>query len=95
MHTGDNASRVGRRGGHRRTIFRGEELPVVKPPESAGDVLKILSLALVEVRAQKIEPRVANAISCLAGVYLNAIQVADFADRLDALEARSAFLKGG
>lgn len=82
------ASVLGVRGGHRRTVYNPDGLIPFDAPKSAGDLLALLAATIVEVRSGKLDPRIANSVSCLAGNFLNAIEVADLDSRLKVLEDR-------
>jgi hypothetical protein len=88
LHTGDGARVVGAKGGRRRARYSTEELTPIDQPKNAGDVMNALAQVFVDVHGGRIEPRVSNALAYLASAYLSALQVADFAARIEALEAR-------
>ncbi|MFL5760436.1 MAG: hypothetical protein ACJ789_11930 [Thermomicrobiales bacterium] len=54
---------------------------------SLGDVLAIVELKINDVRAGRIDIRIANAIGVLANVAARTIQQADVENRIAALEA--------
>ena len=43
--------------------------------------------SIIEIRAGKLDPRIANALGYLGGSYLRALEVSDLERRLDALDA--------
>lgn len=80
------AAELGRKGGRRRTVYTPDRLKMCPPPKSAADVVSLLAQAIVETREGKLEPRVANAIACLAGTLLRATELSKVEDRLNDLE---------
>ena len=66
----------------------------VLPPETpdvrlkgAGDVVRVISETMNQVRRGEIDPRVANSIGYLAGVLLKALEADELEERLSALES--------
>src|SRR5215469_11720549 len=57
-----------------RPQFRPEELEPVGIPESPRDVLRLLARTMIDVRMQRVDTRVSNAIAYLATAYLSAMQ---------------------
>jgi hypothetical protein len=55
-------------------------------PKTAGDLRDLLAESIIEIRAGKLDPRVANALGYLGASYLRALEVSDIEIRLDALE---------
>lgn len=86
LHTGANAKTAGSRGGRRRTLLDPSKLKTFKPPQSAGDVMRVVAQTLIDVRGAKIDVRTANAIAVLAGVLLRAFEIAELEQRLSKLE---------
>jgi len=73
---------------------RGGQAGKVKPlPESTlavrsmGDVLKLIETTINDVRAGRVDVKVANAVGYLANVSVKVIQQADIEVRLEALES--------
>jgi hypothetical protein len=83
------AKELGRRGGHRRTVYRPEALKEFEAPKTAADVRDLLAESIIEVRAGKLDPKVANALGYLGTSLLRALETADFERQLDLLERRS------
>jgi len=52
-----------------------------------ADLRDLLAESIIEIRAGKLDPRVANALGYLGASYLRALEVSDVESRLDALEA--------
>ena len=62
-----------------------EALPEVKI-ENTKDVVNLLSMTISEVRAGKVELRVANCIGYLSGHLIKAFEMSDFEERIDRIE---------
>jgi hypothetical protein len=98
LHTVDEstgltqAQIIGRWGGTRRTltISRKGETAITrfKKPKSIQEQAAILALLQVEVHDGLVPTRVATTIATLANAYINAMEVADFAEKLRDLEKR-------
>ena len=80
------AKELGRRGGHRRTVYRPEALKELEAPKTAADVRDLLAESIIEIRAGKLDPKVANALGYLGTSLLRALEAADVERRLDLLE---------
>ena len=93
FHTGNTASLLGARGGRRRAIFNPDGLEPLAAPKDAGDLLVLLAQTIVEVRAGRLEPRVANSLSYVASAFMAALDTADLDARLKALEGRQQALQ--
>jgi hypothetical protein len=78
---------MGKRGGAvRRVTHPAEVLLQLAPPTSAVDVRALLGQSLAEVRAGRLTPTLAYAISSLSTAFLKAIDVGDYEARLERLE---------
>lgn len=53
---------------------------------SAGDVCKLLSETIGDVRIGRLDPKIANTVGYLAGVLVRALEVGKIEERLAALE---------
>jgi len=80
------AAELGSKGGRRRAIYSPEDLKDFSAPKTAADLRDLLAESIVEIRAGKLDPRVANALGYLGTSYLRALEVSDVESRLDALE---------
>jgi hypothetical protein len=80
------AAALGRRGGRRRAMYSPTDLREFAPPKTAADLRDLLAESIIEIRAGKLDPRVANALGYLGASYLRALEVSDVESRLDALE---------
>ena len=81
------AAELGSKGGHRRAVFSPDHLRDFAAPKTAADLRDLLAESIIEIRAGKLDPRVANALGYLGASYLRALEVSDVESRLDALEA--------
>jgi len=68
----DKAAELGRNGGRRRKQTYEQVTRDIAPPESAADVRRMLA----EVKAGKMDPKVANTVAYLATVLLRAYEAA-------------------
>lgn len=80
------AAELGRKGGLRRARFNPDDLKELPAPKTAADLRDLLGQSIVEVRAGKLDPKLANSISYLGAGFLRAVEVADVEARLEALE---------
>ena len=55
-------------------------------PKTAADLRDLLAQSIIEIRAGKLDPKLANSISYLGTGFLRAIEVADIQARLESLE---------
>ena len=70
----DKAVELGRNGGrHRKQTYEQSSEPVV-PPESAADVKRMLAETMAEVKAGKMDPKVANTVAYVGTVLLRAYE---------------------
>ena len=78
----DDARRRGGQAGRGATV-PDSDVPI----RSLGDVLTLVELTINDVRAGRVDVRVANAVGVLANVAARVLQQADLEARLAALEA--------
>src|SRR5258707_3970283 len=81
------AAELGSKGGRRRAAYTSDDLREFAAPKTAADLRDLLAESIIEIRAGKLDPRVANALGYLGASYLRALEVSDIESRLDALEA--------
>jgi hypothetical protein len=81
------AAQLGSKGGRRRALCSPGNLKDFATPKTAADLRDLLAESLIELRAGKLDPRVANALGYLGASYLRALEISDLESRLDALEA--------
>lgn len=82
------AAELGSKGGRRRAMYRAEDLREFAPPKTAADLRDLLAESIVEIRAGKLDPKIANALGYLGASYLRALEVSDVQERLAALSQR-------
>ena len=83
FHANPNkASELGRNGGRHRKHTNEQSTEDIAPPESAADVKRMLAETMAEVKAGKMDPKVANTVAYVGTVLLRAHQ-ADAAPAAD------------
>jgi hypothetical protein len=87
------AKELGSKGGRRRTVYRPDALKEFAAPKTAADVGDLLAESIIEIRAGKLDPKVANALGYLGTSLLRALEVADVERRLDLLEGHDIRLE--
>jgi hypothetical protein len=80
------AAELGSKGGRRRAVYSPDALQEFPAPRTAADLRDLLAQSIIEIRAGKLDPRLANSISYLGTGFLRAIEVADLQARMDELE---------
>jgi len=90
FHTPGLASKAGKIGGPRRRLLDPTKLAPFEAPRSAQELAALVAETMIEVRGAKLEPRVANSLSCLGSCFLQALQHGDLEERLTKLEAADA-----
>jgi hypothetical protein len=70
-------------------FYRPDALKEFGAPKTAADVRDLLAESIIEIRAGKLDPKVANALGYLGTSLLSALEVADVERRLDLLERES------
>jgi len=80
------AAELDSKGGRRRSVFSAGNLKEFSAPKTAADLRDLLAESIIEIRAGKLDPRIANALGYLGATYLRALEVSDIVTRLDALE---------
>jgi hypothetical protein len=83
------AKELGSKGGRQRTVYRPDSLKEFAAPKTALEVRDLIAESIVEVRAGKLDPKVANALGFLGAGFLRALEAADTERRLDLLERQS------
>jgi len=76
MHSG-RAAELGSKGGRRRAVYNPENLKPILPPRTVGDVKDLFAQLIVDVRAGKIDPKLANSISYLGLNFLRTLEAVD------------------
>ena len=78
----DKAAELGRDGGRRRKHTYEQATEQIAPPESAADVRRMLAETMAEVKAGRMDPKVANTVAYVGTVLLRAYE-ADAAHSTD------------
>ena len=83
------AVEMGRRSGQARRTkeLLAQEWAELSPPRTAQEVRVALGGFIADVRAKRLDPKVAGILGSLANVLLKSIEVADIETRLAALES--------
>lgn len=93
LHTPGVAAKLGTKGGHRRAIYAPEGLASFLAPQNAGDLKTLLGASIIELRAGRLDPRLASSLGYLGAGFLKALETSDLEARLAALEKQSAGAK--
>jgi len=80
------AAQVGMKGGRRRARFSLERLKQFRAPHSVNELAAIVSQTLVDVRAERIDPKTAAVISSLASSLYRIFEGSDLERRIERLE---------
>ncbi len=80
------AAELGSKGGRRRAVYSPDGLQEFTAPRTAADLRDLLAQPIIEIRAGKLDPKLANSISYLGAGFLRAVEVADLQARLEELE---------
>jgi hypothetical protein len=70
----DKAAELGRNGGRRRKHTYEQAPEQISPPESAADVKRMLAETMAEVKAGRMDPKVANTVAYLGTILLRAYE---------------------
>ena len=90
LHADPNlAAEMGRKSGKARRSRESREKPQpeLAPPRTAQEVRAALGQFISDVRARRLDPKVAGTLGYLANVLLKSIEVSDVEERLAALES--------
>jgi hypothetical protein len=80
------AAELCRMGGLRNRHYVETEPVIITPPTTPEHVKNVLGQAMADVRAKKLEPRTATALTYMSRVLLEAFQTTDLQKRLEHLE---------
>jgi len=87
----ERAAELGRMGGLKNRHYIETEPVNITLPSTAEDVKNVMAQAMVDVRAKKLDPRIAMALTSMSRVLLEAFQTADLQKRVERIEqARAA-----
>src|SRR5437867_11815941 len=84
------AAEMGRRGGLKNRRVIPDDTAEMPPLNTAEDVRQMLAKLALDVRARKVEPKVAASVSQIASTLLKAIETAELERRLSKLEGKDA-----
>jgi hypothetical protein len=82
----ERAAELGRMGGRRNRHYMDTDPISITPPSTPEDVKNVLAQAMADVRAKKLEPRIATALTYMSRVLLDAFATTDLQKRLERLE---------
>ena len=71
------AAELGRMGGRRNRHYMDTDPISITPPSTPEDVKNVLAQAMADVRAKKLEPRIATALTYMCRVLLDAFATTD------------------
>jgi len=77
---------LGRAGGRKNRHYLETEEVNIAPPSTPEDVKNLLAQAMADVRALKLDPRTAGALTYMAGALLKALESTDLQQRITRLE---------
>lgn len=81
----ERAAELGRIGGRKNRHYIDTEV-TISPPTSPEDVKNVLAQAMVDVRARKLDPRIASTLTYMSSALLKAFESTDTERRLAELE---------
>jgi hypothetical protein len=81
------AAELGRMGGRQNRHYVETEDVIISPPSNPQEITSILSQAMADVRARKLDPRIASTLTYMAGALLKAFETTEVHERLARLEA--------
>jgi hypothetical protein len=79
------AAALGTKGGRRRTVYSPEDLKQFPTPKTAAELRDLLAESIIEIRAGKLDPKIANALGYLGASYLRALEMSDLEELLEKL----------
>jgi hypothetical protein len=80
------AAELGSKGGRGRSVYSTDVLKQFDAPKTAADLHDLLALSIIEIRAGKLDPKLANSISYLGAGFLRALEISDLETRIAVLE---------
>ena len=73
-------------GGRKNRHYVDTEEVTIDPPSTPQEVKKVLAQAMVDVRARRLDPRIAHTLTYMSSVLLRAIDSTDVEQRLARVE---------
>ena len=80
------AAELGRLGGLKNRHYVDTDEVTIAPPSTPEDVKNLLAQAMVDVRARKLDPRIASTLTYMSGALLKAFESTDHEKRLARVE---------
>ena len=80
------AAEIGRIGGRKNRHYVEVEEVNISPPSSPEDVKNLLAQAMVDVRAKRLDPRIASTLTYMSSALLKAFDSVETEERLTRLE---------
>jgi hypothetical protein len=94
FHYGNFAQTLGAKGGRHGAQRDPKEIVQYEPPQSADELVPILSSTISEIRAGKIDQKTVQALVSTSGAFLESLKIADLDKRLKVLEKKQIELLG-
>jgi hypothetical protein len=88
------AAELGSRGGRRRTVFSPDSLKLLPAPKSAAEARDLLAQSMIELRAGRLEPRIATALGSLVPVFLTCLEMCTIEETVEPLEQERVQQRG-
>jgi hypothetical protein len=82
----ERAAKLGQMGGRKNRHYVETEDVTIAPPSTPEEVKNLLAQSMADVRAKKLDPRIASTLTYMAGALLKAIESTDIQQRLRCLE---------
>ena len=82
----ERAAELGRMGGQKNRHYVETEPMEITPPSTPEEIKNLLAQAMADVRAKKLEPRAATALTYMSRVLLEAIAATDLQSQVERLE---------
>ncbi len=86
----DRAAELGRKGGRKNRHYDEVDPIEIAPPKTPGDAKELLAQTIADLRAGKVDPRVASAIIQGVRAFFHAMDITDLHSRLERLEQNYA-----
>jgi hypothetical protein len=83
------AAELGRIGGRKNRHYVETDDVIISPPSTPEEIKGVLARAMVDVRAGKLDPRRASALTYMAGALLKAFDATEVEQRLRRLEQQA------
>jgi hypothetical protein len=81
------AADLGRKGGQKNRHYVDTEEETIVPPKTPEEVKDLIAQAMADVRAKKLEPRIASTLTYMANALLKAFDSTDAQKRFERLES--------